>query len=410
MEISVPVDEVESETARVIQDLQKRVRLPGFRPGKAPSSLIRKQFDSEVQDRVLKSLVPKYLEREFERDNLRVVGRPDITDVHFHSGEPLRFTAEFEVVPNIELKEYRDLSVPYHDPEVTDADVDQRIEELRDEKAEYVNIDPRPIEHGDHAVVAIQSLAGVAEPVKNDELVLHVGGGDTIEAFTENLTGMSPGDEKDFDITYPEDFGQAKLAGKTVRFHVRVKGLRRKELPELNDEFAQDLGDYRDVGELREALRKSIFAQRQYEAQENAKNLLVEKLVDLHEFPVPEALVDRQVKNRTEQSLRGMQAQGLDISKMKLDWTKLKEAQKDKATREVKASLLLSRVAEREAIVPTVDEVDKEVERIAKQQREPYAAVRLRFEKDGTLGRIADHIQTEKTLAFLFEHARKTTE
>jgi trigger factor len=274
-----------------------------------------------------------------------------------------------------------------------------------------VNVDPRPIADGDYAVVSLESLDGVkGEPVKQDEMTLHIGSEDTFPAFTENLRGLSPGDDKEFEVSYPEDYGQPKLAGRTVRFHAHVKGIRRKELPELNDEFAQDLGDYRNLEELRDAVRKAIFAQRQYDAQQEAKNKLIEKLVAEHDFPVPEAFVDNQIRNRVEQSLRALAGEGVDPKSLQLDWKKLKETQRDKALSEVKASLLLSRIAEREVIAATRDEVDREVDRVARQQREPFAAVRLRFEKDGTLGRIANHIQTEKTLTFLFEHAQKTAE
>ena len=410
LDISVPVETVEGETERVVSSYQQKARLPGFRPGKAPAGLVRKQFEGDIRQQVLENLVPKFLEKELEKQDLRIVGTPDISDVHFHRGEPLRFKAEFEVFPQIELKEYQNLEVPYKDPQVTDEDVAKRLEEIRDQKADYSNVDPRPIADGDHAVISIESLSGAESPVKQDEMMLHVGAEDTLPAFTENLRGMSPGEEKDFDVAYPEDYGQAKLAGKTIRFHVVVKGLRKKELPEVNDEFAQDLGDFRTVDELREALRKTMLAQRQNEAQQEAKNKLVEKLVELHDFPVPEAFIDRQVRNRVEQTLHSLAAEGIDSSKIQLDWQKLKSSQKDKALGEVKASLLLSRIAEREAIGATHDEVDKEVERIARQQREPFAALKLRFEKDGTLGRIASHIQTEKTLNFLFEHAQKTAE
>ena len=409
LEISIPPDEVEGETSRVALDVQKRAKLPGFRPGKAPASLIRKQFASDIRQRVLESLVPKYLQKQFEAENLNVVGTPDIKDVHFHEGAPLKFTAEFEVIPQIELGEYRGIEVPYHDPEVTDEDVTNRLSELREQKAQYVNVDPRPLENGDYAVVSMESVGGVeGAPVKQDEMVLEIGGADTFEAFTENLRSLSPGDEKDFEVSYPEDYAAPRLAGKTVRFHTTVRGVRRKDLPELNDEFAQDLGDYRDLGELREAIRKALFAQRQREAQQEAKNLIVEQLVDRHEFPVPDVYVDRQIRNRVEQSLRAMAADGLDPRKLQLDWEKVKESQKDKAVREVKASLVLSRIAEREAIGATRDEVDREVERLARQQRETVAALQMKFEKDGTLGRIASQIQTEKTLSFLFEQARKT--
>jgi len=404
----VPVEEVEAETGRAVAKVQQRAKLPGFRPGKAPASIIRQQFAGEIRKQVLESLIPKYLHNRFEAEDLKVVGQPDITDVHLEAGEPLRFTAEFEVVPQVELLDYKGLTVKYHDPEVTDEDVDKRIEELRHSKAEFVNEDPRPLADGDFAVLSLESLSAVeGPPVKNEEMTLEVGGGDTLEDFSAHLRGMNPGEEKEFDVSYPEDYGQPKLAGKTVRFRAQVKGVRRKELPEINDEFAQDLGDYRTVDELREAVRKSLFGQRQFEAQQEAKNQLVDKLVDMHDFPVPETFVDQQIKNRTG---RALAERGVDPKSLKLDWKKLKENQQDKALREVKASMLLSRIAEREAIAPTRDEVDKEVERIARQQREPFAAVRLRFEKDGTLGRIATHIQTEKTLSFLFEHAGKTEE
>jgi trigger factor len=239
-------------------------------------------------------------------------------------------------------------------------------------------------------------------------MVLEIGGTDTFEAFTENLLGTSPGDEKDFDVPYPEDYGQARIAGKTVRFHAVVKGVRRKELPEMDDAFAQDLGDYRNMDELRDAVRKALFAQRQREAQSAAKNKIVDHLVDAHDFAIPEVLIDRQIQNRVEQSLRALAADGIDPRKLNLDWEKLKESQRDKAVREVRASLILSRIAERESIGATREEVDREVDRVARQQREMTAAVQKRFEKDGTLGRIASHIQSEKTLNFLFEHARKT--
>ncbi|MBZ5623379.1 MAG: trigger factor [Acidobacteriia bacterium] len=411
LEISVPVDEVESETGRVAADVQKRAKLPGFRPGKAPSSLIRKQFAGEIRQKVLESLIPKHLQQQIEAENLNVVGRPDVSDVHFHDGEPLRFTAQFEVVPVIELGEYKDVEVPYHDPEVTDQDIDNRLAEIREQKAQYVNIDPRPLENGDFAVLGLESLSGVeGDPMKQEEMVLEIGGPDTLADFSENLRGLSPGDEKDFEVKYPETHGAARLAGKTVMFHATVKGLRKKDLPELNDDFAQDLGDYRTVEELREAVRKSIFAQREHEAQQEAKGKIMEKLVEQHDFPIPELFIDRQIRSRVEQTLHAMAEQGVDPRTLKLDWEKVKETQRDKAIHEVKASLLLSRIAEREAIGATRDEVDREVERQARQNREPVAAVHKRFEKDGTIGRIASHIQTEKTLNFLFEHARKTAE
>jgi trigger factor len=408
LEVLIPVEDVSSETSRVVEDFQKRVRLPGFRPGKAPASLILKNYSDDVRQKVLEKLIPKALQKEFDNQNLRVVGQPNVTDVHFHDGEAVHFKAEFEVFPEFELKDYRGISVPYHDPEVTEEDVNKRIDEIRDQKATFANVDPRPLEDGDFAVMSLESVAGVEPPVQADEMQLEIGGPDALEGFTENLRGLSPGEEKRFDVTYPEEYGQDRLAGKTVSFHAKITGVRKKELPELNDEFAQDLGDYRTIDELRAAVRKSLFDQRQDEAQREAKDKIVEHLVDEHEFPLPEAFITRQIESRVEQRLRTLVQQGLDLKTMNLDWKSIREAQREPATREVKASLLLNRIAEREAIGATVDEVDKQVERMARQQREAFAPLRLRLEKDGSLSRIASHIQTEKTLNFLFEHATKT--
>ena len=411
LEISIPVDQVESETSRVVDDIQKRAKLQGFRPGKAPANLIRKQFAGDIRQKVLENLIPVHLQKQLELENLNVVGTPDISDVHFHEFAPLKFKATFEVFPEIVLGEYHNVEVPYQDPEITEEDIAKRIDEIRQQKAQYINIDPRPVVDGDFAVVGLESLEGVAgDPVKTDEMVLEIGAKETFEAFTENLRGLTPGDEKEFEVVYPEDYGSEKLAGKTVKFHAVLKGLRRKELPEIDDEFAQEIGDYRTVDELKEAVRKALFAQRQNEAQQDAKNQIVDKLVDAHDFPVPEAFVERQIKNRVEQRLLAMAEQGIDPRKLQLDWDKVKESQREKAIREVKASMLLGKVSERESIHATRDEVDNEVERVARQQRKPVAAVHMEFEKDGTMGRIASHIQTDKTLNFLFEHARKTAE
>jgi trigger factor len=407
IEITVPVDEIARETDRVIANIQLKARLPGFRPGKAPASLIRSKFAKQVREDVLENLLPKYFKQKVEEEQLQVVGRPNVKDVHFHEGEPLRFKAEFEVAPDIELKEYRGVAVHYSEPQVSDEDVAKRLEDIREQKAQYVNVEPRPVADGDYAVVSLDSIAGADQPIHQEEMVLHVGDKDTLPEFSSALLGMSPEEEKEFETTYPEDYGQERLAGKTIRFHMLLKTIRTKELPELNDEFAQDLGDYQTLNDLREAVRKAIFHEREYLAQSKAKEELIDRLIETHDFPIPEAYVERQVEAQIEQQFRELAERGIDPAKLKIDWAKLKESQHPKALREVKASLLVDKVAEREAIHATNDEVDREVQRIAKQEREPVAATRKKLEKEGILGRIAYRIRSEKTLNFLFEHARK---
>jgi trigger factor len=407
LEIIVPVADVEKETERAAAKIQAKVRLPGFRPGKSPLSLVKTRFAGDIRQDVLESLVPRFLQAALEKERLQVVGRPDVVDVHFHSGEPLRFKANFEVAPTFELGDYRGVTITYTEPEVTDADLDARLEQIRDQKAEYINQEPRPIEDGDYAVVSLESLSGVEEKVSQDELMLKIGDDATMTAFSQNLRGASPEESREFEVTYPADYEQPNLAGKTVRFKALVKAVRKKELPELNDEFAKDLGDFQTLDELKDTVRKSILREREHQAQEAAKHQLLDKLVDAHEFPVPDAYIDRQIEVNVENQLRALAGQGVDPRSIKLDWQKVRETQKDRALRDVKASLILDKIGEREAIGATQEEVDREVQRVARQAREAVAITRARLQKDGSIGRIAGHIRTDKTLNFLFEQARK---
>lgn len=407
LDITVPVEEVEKETERVVASIQKKVRLPGFRPGKAPLSMVRTRFAGDIRQDVLDQLVPKFFRAAVDQEHLQVVGQPGVTDVHFHAGEPLKFKAEFEVAPTVDLNEYRGLVCNYAEPQVTDEDVAQRLEQIREQKAEYVNEDPRPLADGDYAVISLESLSGTAEKVTQDELMLKLGDEATMPVFTENLLGASPDETREFEVTYPEDYDRKNLAGRTVKFKATVKAVRRKELPEANDEFAKDLGDFQTMDELKEQIRKNILREREHRAQEEAKNQLLDKLVEAHDFAVPTAYVDRQIEINVENQLRSLAAQGVDPRGLKLDWEKLRETQKERAAKDVRASLLLDKIAEREAIGATQEEVDREVQKIARQQREAVAVTRAKLEKEGGIARIAGHIRTDKTLTFLFEQSRK---
>lgn len=408
IEVVIPAAVVEEETGKVAETIRARAQLQGFRPGKAPLSMIRSRYGREIRQEALENLLPKFFRKEVEKDHLDVVGSPNITNIEYEAGQDVKFKAEFEVAPTVELQEYRGVTVTYQPPVVADADVAERIEALRKQKADYVNLDPKPIELGEVALVDLHSTGGLeGEPIHAHDMQVELGAEETLKEFSENITGMSPGEEKTIAVTYPQEYGQERLAGKTVDFHVHLKNVQKKELPELNDDFAKDLGDFQSVDELKDVIRRNLTQERENEAQRTAKDAIVEKLVDLHQFPVPEAYLDRQAEMYIDRLLGEQAARGMDVKNVKLDPARVKEATRDRATKEIKASMLLERIAEREAIGATQDEVDAEVNRYSKQNREPVAAVRKRFEENGTLGRIAHAIRTEKVLNFLFENARK---
>jgi trigger factor len=406
IEIEIPLEEVERAQERVTNSIKQRVRLPGFRPGKAPINIIKSRFEGEIRNEVLELLLPQAFRDRVQKDELNVVGTPDITDLKFEPGQPIRFKADFEIAPEFEIADYRGLPVKYEEPTVSDEELEKRIEAMRESKAEYPNLDPRPIENNDYVLVHLRSLGGLAEPIEQD-VQIQVGAEETLPAFNEALIGASPEAVIELDVTYPEEYGQEKLAGKTVRFELTPKFIRKKELPGLDDEFARDLGDYQTLDELRDAVRKSIFNEKQYTAQQTAKEELIDRMVERNDFPIPQAYVDRQIENQVRMQLRSLAGQGIDPNTIQLDWDKVKENQREKAVRNVRASLLLEKIAEREGISATKDEVDREVQRIARQEREAVAVTRARLDKDGTLGRISGSIQTEKTLQFLFDQAQK---
>jgi trigger factor len=406
VEIEIPLEEVEKTKERVTSSLRQRVKLPGFRPGKAPLTMIQSRFQSDIRQEVLEMLLPQAFRDQMDKDHVKVVGQPNITDLTFEPGQPIRFKAAFEVAPEVELAEYRGLPAKYEEPVVTDEEVDKRLESMRENKAEYVNLDPRPLEAHDFVLVHLKSLEGLAEAIDQD-VQIQVGGDDTLAAFNEALLGMQPDETKQVDVTYPDDYGQENLAGKTIKFELTPKTVRKKELPVLDDEFARDLGDFKTLDELKDAVRKAIFGEKQYAASQVAKEEIIDHLVERNQFPVPETYVDRQIENQVKMQLRDLAGRGIDPNSIQLDWTKLKEHQAEKAVRNVRASLLLEKIAEKEGISATKDEVDAELQRIARQEREAVAVTRARLDKDGTLSRIAGHIQTEKTLQFLFEHSQK---
>lgn len=408
LDITIPAEAMTAEIERVTEKVRQKARLKGFRPGKAPVSQIKSVFGGEIRQEALENLIPKALEAACEKENLRPVSRPDIKNLHFHDGESVHFKAEFEVSPEIELKELRGLTVEYAAPEVTGEDVQKRLEELQESRAQFVNVDPREVQDGDHCLVDLASLSGMdGEPMKQESINIEVGGKDTFAAFSEALRGAMPGDDREAEVSYPEDYGVEKLAGKTVRFRITLKTIRYKELPELNDDFAKDLGDFQSIGEVREEIRKGMHREREYVAQTEAKNKLVDQTVSLHDFPVPEVYVEQQIETIVQNQLRNLQQQGIDASKIKLDWNALKQSQRDRAIHDVKASMLLGKLSSTENIGVTQDEMDAEVQRIARQRREPVAAVRMNIEKDGTLNQIINRIITEKTLNWLFENATK---
>ena len=408
IQVEIPAEEVARETETLIQKYQKVARLPGFRAGHVPASVIRQRFAEDLKSDVVESLVPKYFRREAEKQGMIPVSQPRVTDLHIHDNEPLRFKASFEVMPEIKVEGYKELRADKPQITVTDQEVEDTLTGLREQHATFSSVDGRTLADGDFAQASLDGKPkdGDGKPVHMDEVLVEINGKSTMPEFTEHLRGVSAGEERTFDVVYPQDSNDQRLAGKTFTYTVKVNAVKQKSLPELNDAFAKELGEFASLEDVRKRLREGMEAERHHAAEHEAKDKLVAELIKRNELEVPEALVEHQVDIRLERGLRALAAQGMrqeDIKKM--DFNRLRAGQRDQAVQEVKASLLLEKIAEQEHIEVTDEEVDKEVEALARQSKQTAEAVRARLSKDGAIERLRARIRSEKTLDFLYHQS-----
>ena len=410
--VEIPADEVARETEVIIQKYQKVARLPGFRAGHVPASIIKQRFGEEVKSDVVEALVPKYFRREAEKQGLMPVSQPRVTDLHIHDSEPLRFKASFEVMPEIPVEGYRELRADKPQIVVNDEEVEQALDNVREQHATFTSVEGRPLADGDFAQASLDGRPKDAQarkdanPVRMDEVLVEIGGKNTMPEFTEHLRGASAGEERTFEVNYPQDASDKRLAGKTFSYTVKIHAIKQKSLPELNDEFAKELGEFTSMDAVKKQIRENIEAEKRHTAEHEAKDKLVAELVKRNEFEVPESLVERQIDLRLERGLRALAAQGMKMEDMKkMDLPRLRVGQREQALQDVKSSLLLERIAELEKITVGDDELGQEVEALAKQTKQTPEAVRARLTQDGGLDRIRTRIRSEKALNFLYHQS-----
>jgi trigger factor len=413
IQVEVPADEVTRTTESLVQKYQKLARLPGFRRGHVPASIIKQRFSEDIKSEVVETLVPRYFRQEAEKKGLVPVSQPRVTDLHIHDGEPLRFKASFEVMPEVKVEGYKELRAEKLEITVTDTEVEETLNGLREQHAAFNPVEGRALAEGDFAQVSLDGTpreadpAAKTQPVHLDEILVEIGGKSTMQEFTENLRGANPGDEKTFDVVYPQDYSDKRLAGKTFSYTVKVQAIKRKVLPELNDEFAKELGsEFSNIDEVKKRVREDMEAEKKHHAEHEAKDKLLAELIKRHDFAVPESLVEHQIDVRLERGLRALVAQGMRSEDMKkMDLNRLRAGQREQAVQEVKASLLLDKIADAEKIEVGDDEIDREIEALAQQSKQTPDAIRARLTRDGALDRIRNRIRNEKTLNFLYHQS-----
>jgi len=407
LELEIPAETVQKTVEKVAREFAKVARVPGFRPGKAPVTLIRRRFAEDIKSEVLQSLVPEQIERAVTESKLVPVTQPHIDKVDFTESGPVKFRASFKVLPEFDLGQYKDLEVEVDDLKIDDSDVEKAIEELRDRAASFVPVEGRAIADGDYAQLKLKGTpAGGGESLDAESVLCHVGSEETMEPFNQNLRGASVGDHKNFDVAYPADYPDPKLHGKTYTYSVEVLGIKEKKRPELTDEFAKDVSDAQTLDELRKKVRESLEGARAQRQKDQMRDKLLAQIVKTHEFPVPDTLVEHQMDSRLERTVRSLAQQGVDPRAVNVDWVALRARQKDHSIEDVKAELLLDRIATAEHIEVSEEEVEKDIAAIAQRSGESATAVRANLTRQGALDRMKSRIRSEKTLDWLCSNSR----
>lgn len=406
--LDVPADEVSKAFAKVTANYRKYAKIPGFRAGKVPESVVKRRYNAEIRKDVIDSLLPERFNKGVLDLGIKPVGQPQVTELTIDEGAPLHVKAVFEFVPEFSIDGYQSVAVEKPSVEITEEEFQQEINQLRESR---VTIEPveedRPLVDGDWAQISYTGrIEGEAEaaPVVGEDSLIEIGGKDTVEAFTLALRGAKPGQELKAEVGYPAEYPEPKLAGKTVTYEIEVKGIKKRTLPDLDDNFAQELGNYETLADLEAQIRTHLTNRKKRSVEGETKDRLFAALIERYPFPVPESLVQEQIDLRLERGLRALAAQGMDTEQMrKLDFARLRAAQRDSASAEVKASILLERIAHAENITVSEEELDRELHLAALQSREPVETLRERLTQDGGLARIREQMKREKTASLLYE-------
>jgi trigger factor len=417
IKIEIEPEQIRSAYDRISKQYSKGANVPGFRPGHAPTSVVRTRYKSEIRSEVLRELIPEAVNNAITEHSLNALGEPNIeldntTALERLGEEPLSFKVGVEVLPEVQLENYKGLEVNRRKRPITDADVERMIAGLRDSSASLQPVEDRASELGDTVTVNARGNF-VEDPeeeeIKVDDVEVVLGGQNVQKEFTENLTGVRAEETRTFTVDYPADFSSPGLAGKTVQYTTEVTSVRQKELPELDDEWAQSLGgEFDSIDTLKTKVREDLEARATAESDHWLRDEIMKKLLEAHKFEVPESLVNQQTQHRLETLARQMMQRGVDPRTAEINWEAAREELKGQSEEDVRATMLLEKIAEAENITVSDEEFEAEIDAIATASQQPKIQVRAALTKNGGERSIAHRLRTRKALDLLVENARVT--
>jgi trigger factor len=423
--IEIPSDVVDAEINRVAKGYSKQAKIPGFRPGKVPATLIKQRFKDQILHDVMHGLIPRAVEEALQERGIEPVDTPNIKDVALEEGQPLKFTAAIETVPPFDPGGLATLTASRPGTTIGDDAVDEMLGRLRERGAKYEPVEGRPVADGDTVVLDIErkdadpstgsgssraTSRDEGHPDRHENVSLELGASANPPGFDANLIGLNAGDAKTFDIHFPEDYAVKEMAGTDVTYTVTVKELRHKVMPELDDEFAKDLGAFDSLEALRDRVRGDLQEEADESATRHVRTEILKQLAERVTFDLPASLVEREIDRRLEEFARQLMQQNVDPRQAGIDWAQFREAQREPARAAVASALVLDEIARREEITVSAEDVDKEIEQFAARAGRTPAALRAQIEKEGGVARLYSGLRREKAVDLALSRARITDE
>jgi len=404
----IPQDVVDAEINRIAKTYSAKARIPGFRPGKVPATIVKQRFREQIMHDVMHGLIPRAVDDALQERRIEPVDTPAIKDVALHEGQPMTFTATVDTVPSFDPGDLSAISLRPAVTAVGDEAVDKALERLRDRAAKYEAVEGRPVADGDTVTADIERSGAGAEKDRHENVQLELGAPGNPPGFDAELIGLSAGERKTFNIKFPEGYPVEEMAGQDVTYEVAVKEIRHKVLPAVDDEFARDLGEFESLDQLRDRVRGDLEAEAEETGRRQIRNELLSQLATRVTFPVPESLVEREIDRRLEEFARQLMQQQIDPRQAGIDWGQFREAQREPARAAVASALVLDEIARRENLTVSTEDVDKEIEQFASRSGRTPAAVRAQIEKDGGLGRLTGGLRREKAVDLALSRVKMT--
>ena len=402
IELDIDADKVMKEFNEIVARFSSQAKIRGFRPGKAPKDLIIQKFYPELKESLINLLVPKVLNSELKAQNINPVGMPVVNDLHFKEGEPLRFKVQFEVWPEFDLPAYKKIKVKQKKITVEPQEIDRSLEDLRSRSAEYVPVEGRKVTDGDYVAVELKGKdLSTKRFLPLEKGIILAGHQDNEEKLNKNLIGLKPGDEREFTIEHDKNHQNKRLAGKTIAYDMKVVSIKEKKLPALDDEFAKDFGEFKDLKDLREKIEKEIVSTKERAAKNEMAEEIIKKISEKLNIELPEAIVEQEHVAVVRRLLSSLPQPNL--SKEELE--KIKSEGKGKAEQNIKNHLILKKIAEKEKLETSDEDIQEEFKRIAKANNLPIARVIEEFNKEGKREDLREGLVLKKTVDFLVENA-----